>query len=105
MTNRITNRIKKVFAASQKYEYDIEEARKDAINGLDCMLKKVNEWYIRDTICKITKRDFYRGKSYDSLTEKDAEKIIEDLINFVASTPNEDAISDIYEISEKYNTK
>ena len=74
-----------------------EDVRKDTKKALLAMRGAVNEWAVRDTLCKLTEFGFWKGGSFVSLDEDTTRQVVD-----AALITIEDGIyhvvSDIYNV-------
>jgi uncharacterized protein YjgD (DUF1641 family) len=92
--------MKRLKRLAEEDDMTFDEVKEEVIQGINKMESLVNEWSIRDILCKFTEWSFYQGEEMASIDEIIAMDICTQLLKYVNTlTKNDEDI--LFEIDDK----
>ena len=80
---------------------DIEKATKKALLIMD---KTVNEWAVRNTLCKLTEFGFWKKEVFVSINESTARQIVKATLDAIKHGPDH-LINDVYNVVHHFKSR
>lgn len=82
--------MKRLKRLAEEDDMTFDEIKEEVIQGINKMEGLVNEWSIRDILCKFTEWDFYQGEEMASIDEIMAMDICTQLLNYINNLTKRD---------------